>query len=152
MRLSCIKKTLELMWNSMVRIRISRRLISPHTLNKNPRSSGVRRPIAESSVDSYMQKAWFNKTIWENCREREAYRCIYHCALLLLQLDDPTLDAIFDHQFDGLHRTVLAQTMNSIHGLELDSWVPNPFISPHEQLTEAEKNGEPGMGNRYRMS
>ena len=81
--------------------------------------------------------------------KKGAYRCIHHCTLLLLQLNDPTLDAIFDHQFDGLHRTVLAQTMNSIHGLVLDSRIPNPFISSHEQLTER-RNGEVGMGNRIR--
>ena len=72
-----------------------------------------------------------------------AYRCIHHCALLLLQLDDPALDAIFDHQFDGLHRAVLTQAMNSIHGLILDSRVPNSSSVPTNKELQP-RNGEVG--------
>jgi len=77
-----------------------------------------------------------------------AYRCIHHCALFLLQLDNPALNAIFDHQFDGLHRTVLAQPMNSIHGLILDSRVPNPSSVPTNKYVRP-RNGE--VGTEYGM-
>ena len=75
-----------------------------------------------------------------------AYRCIHHCALLLLQLDDPALNAIFDHQFYGLHRTVLAQAMNSVHGLILDSRVPNPSSVPTNEYRGETENWEQDMG------
>ena len=73
-------------------------------------------------------KGIFNNAIRGNDQqEQEAYRCINHCTFLLLQLDDPTFDAIFDNEFDGLDRAVLAQTMDSVHSLVLDSRVPNPL-------------------------
>lgn len=76
-----------------------------------------------------------------------AYRCIYHCALLLLQLNDPALDAIFDHQFDGLHRTVLAQAMNSIHGLILHGRVPNPLSAPTNKYRRETEKWEQDTGS-----
>lgn len=71
--------------------------------------------------------------------KKEAYRCINHCTLFLLQLDDPTFDAVFDDEFDGLDRTVLAQTMDPIHSLVLYSRVPSSLNQSHEQLTAAKK-------------
>ena len=99
------------------------------------RQAAHRRVVSrELHVKTMVQQTSTRKVI----NKQEAHRCVDHCAFLLLQLDNPAFDAIFDDEFDSLNRAVLAQTVDSIHGLILDSRVPRSLISPHEQLTEAE--------------
>lgn len=42
---------------------------------------------------------------------------IHHGRLFLLELNDTTLDTVFDNELDGLHRPVLTQTVDTVHSL-----------------------------------
>ena len=53
---------------------------------------------------------------------------VNHMRLLLLQHDDPALDAVFDAQARDYARTALANTMAAIGGLPFGCWVPPPIF------------------------
>lgn len=82
-----------------------------------PRSSAVKRPIAESSLDNCKKETTVCQKAIEQKAFCEAYSRINHSALLLLQLDDTTLNTVFNNEFDCLDRTMLTQPMDTIHSL-----------------------------------